>query len=147
MNKVIQGKKYDTQTAKLIGAYETNELENSDVWYREELYQKQNGEFFLTGQGGCKTQYAVPSTTLDFKAGEKLEPLVVEEAEMWCEEHLSGDEYEKIFGMITEDGSRATTYISLPVTLLETLRAQVEGKDESFSEYIEGLILKGLDKE
>ena len=30
MNKVIRGKRYNTETAKLIGTWEANERENSD---------------------------------------------------------------------------------------------------------------------
>ena len=56
MNKVIRGKRYNTETAKLVGTWEANEPENSDFWEKEELYQKRSGEFFLIGQGGAQTQ-------------------------------------------------------------------------------------------
>ena len=56
MNKVIRGKRYNTETAKLVGTWEANEPENSDFWEKEELYQKRSGEFFLIGQGGAQTK-------------------------------------------------------------------------------------------
>lgn len=54
MKKIINGKKYDTDTAKEVG-YSNNGLLSTDIDYIEEtLYQKKTGEFFLYGEGGCK---------------------------------------------------------------------------------------------
>lgn len=80
MNKVIRGKRYNTETAKLVGTWEANEPENSDFWEKEELYQKRSGEFFLIGQGGAQTQYARFSMGGESKPGIELRPIEPEEA-------------------------------------------------------------------
>lgn len=46
MKKIINGKKYDTSTAKYLGEYDFG-YQSSFNWYREELYEKKTGEFFL----------------------------------------------------------------------------------------------------
>lgn len=146
MNKIIRGKRYNTETAQLIGTYEANEPIDSDSWFREELYQKRTGEFFMFGQGGADTQYCIFSKDGKCKAGQTLEPLDTAEAEVWCEEHLTGDEYEAIFGEVEEDGSRSTTCITLPNSLLNTLKSEAQEKDVTFSKYIEKIIVKGMNE-
>jgi len=51
MKKIIDGKKYDIETAMLIGTTEKG-CNCTDYHYTSEvLYQKKNGEFFLFGEG------------------------------------------------------------------------------------------------
>lgn len=147
MNKIVNGKRYNTDSAQLVGVYETNEPEKSDFWCREELYLKRTGEFFLVGHGGAQTGYAIWSVNGNPKPGEELRPLDPSEAEMWVEEHLSGDEYEKLFGEVAEDGSRSTLSITMDSATLAYLREQAQEKNTSLSAYVERLIQKGVDVE
>ena len=49
MKKIINGKKYDTETAEYVDRW-SNDLCHSDVhWCSEELYRKKTSEFFLYG--------------------------------------------------------------------------------------------------
>ena len=58
MKKIINGKKYDTETATKIGEY-SNGYSTSDFHYIDEtLYRKKTGEFFLYGEGGPMTRYS-----------------------------------------------------------------------------------------
>lgn len=58
MKKIINGRKYDTETAKEIG-YWSNGYPCSDFNHCEEtLYLKKTGEYFLYGEGGALTEYA-----------------------------------------------------------------------------------------
>lgn len=71
MKKIINGKKYDTETANAVGAYA-----NSGRWcdfthYEETLYQKRTGEYFLHGEGGPMTKYAVAESQNCWTGGEK----------------------------------------------------------------------------
>jgi hypothetical protein len=55
MEKRIFGRKYNTDTAKLVAFKET---ETQGVGhYAESVYRKRNGEYFFFGRGGAATQY------------------------------------------------------------------------------------------
>lgn len=146
MNKIIKGKRYNTETAELIGTYENNEPEKSDLWVKEELYRKRTGEFFLVCQGGALTEYGIISVNGTDKPGEELDPITAEYAAEWCEENLTGDEYEKIFGSVEEDGSRGTLSVTLPNTLITTLRENAQKEDKKLSAYVEKIIEKEINK-
>lgn len=99
MKKIINGKKYDTETAQQVG-YWTNGARGFG-WMEERLYKKKTGEFFLYGEGGPMTKYAQHQDNLT-TGGEKIEPLTEDMAKLWSENHLDGDEYESIFGEVEE---------------------------------------------
>lgn len=67
MNKLIRGKRYNTETARRVGAHGA-----------EELYTKRSGEFFLAMQ-------------------DEIRPITPEEAAEWGEKYLSPEEYKEIF--------------------------------------------------
>ena len=101
MKKIINGKKYDTNTAEEIGMY-TNGRSSADFsYFCETLYRKRTGEFFLHGHGGASSRYA-QSVGNSLTGGEKILPLTEGEAKSWAEDHLTGDEYEAIFGEVEE---------------------------------------------
>lgn len=101
MKQIINGKKYNTETAA--------ELANHNEYYgsgdfrsmNETLYRKKTGEFFLAGCGGPMTRYA-ESMGHGWISGEKIIPLTVNEAKKWTEQYCSCDEYEAIFGEAEE---------------------------------------------
>lgn len=86
MNKVIRGKKYDTETAEKVAS--TWEINNDTRW--DELYKKKTGEFFLAHH----TRWANES--------ERIQPLTLDEAKEWVEENMDGDDYEALFGKVEE---------------------------------------------
>ena len=47
MKKIINGKKYDTETATSVGEYSSNYACSDYKYYDETLYKKKTGEFFL----------------------------------------------------------------------------------------------------
>ena len=56
MKRIVNGKKYDTETATPFGDYQFSGP--SDFSYvHEELYRKKNGEFFLRGEGDPMLKY------------------------------------------------------------------------------------------
>lgn len=144
MNKVIRGKRYNTESAKLVGTWEANEPENSDFWEKEELYQKRSGEFFLIGQGGAQTQYARFSMGGESKPGVELRPIEPEEASDWAEEHLTADEYEALFGPVAEDGSRGRITLTLLNSTIEIVRREAQRRKMNFNEYLEKLIAQQM---
>lgn len=72
MIKIINGRRYDTAKATLIGEY-WNGLSKSNFNYVEEkLYRKRGGEFFIHGEGGPKTLYCRTVGLHERTSGEKL---------------------------------------------------------------------------
>lgn len=82
MNKIINGRKYDTNTAKEI--FEYTFLDSSSVT----LYRKKTGEFFLF----C----------WDVFGSRSIQPMTEERAKEWLADFASADEYEKVFGHVEE---------------------------------------------
>lgn len=102
MRKIINGKKYDTETAEQLASY-WNELSTSDFRHMtERLFRKKTGEYFLYGEGGPLSKYATRCGGSGFTGGEDIVPLPEQEAKEWAEKHLGCDEYEAIFGEVEE---------------------------------------------
>lgn len=101
MKKVINGKMYNTDTAKEIKSWIRNPNSSwSDFTYLQEtLYQKKTGEYFLHGCGGARTQYRNVCSDGSVSAGEKIIPLSDENAKIWLNEEwkdiLEYDEIQK----------------------------------------------------
>ena len=139
MKKVIKGRTYDTEKASLLGEDSFEYPGNFRHW-RECLYQKRSGEFFLYGYGGPLTQYARSVGQNEWESGEKISPLSYDAAQSWAEEHLDGDEYEKIFGEIEESGEKSTITLSISTSSWEVAKRGASKLDISLSAYIEKLI-------
>lgn len=101
MKKIINGRKYDTETATLIAKWD-NGIYGDFTSVSEELYEKRNGEWFLYGSGGAKTKYAVATGSNSWGGGEGITPLTEDEAKEWAEKHLSVEQYEEIWGPVEE---------------------------------------------
>lgn len=82
MNKIINGRKYDTNTAKKI--CETTGFDNKTIT----LYQKKNGEFFFCHWHTVNEYFIDPTTE--------------EEAKDWVAYNTDADFYESIFGPVEE---------------------------------------------
>lgn len=85
MKKIIEGKKYDTETARLV--IDNNPDYNAIHW--DNLYRKKNGEFFWC----CWTRMQ----------GEKASIIPVTESQAKKEiGRYDGDLYEELFGEVEE---------------------------------------------
>ena len=97
MKKIINGKMYNTDTAKQI-AYWDNGLGFNDFnWKEEAVFRKKTGEYFIFGAGGPMTGYADRVGNM-WASGEDIIPVSESEAKAWCERRLNADEYCRIFG-------------------------------------------------
>ena len=108
MKKVINGTLCDTNTAKKLGEDSYSNPGDSQYWV-ETLYRTKSGKYFLHGEGGAMTKYAVCVAQNEWSGGEKIIPLDLDSAQRWAEEHLDGDEYIRAFG---EPEERTTVMIS-----------------------------------
>lgn len=135
MKKVINGKAYDTKTAKEIAQWE-NEGSWRDFRHMEEtLYQKRTGEFFIYGEGGPATKYAESEGENCWTGGSKIIPLSWEAARKWAEEHLDADKYAEIFE-VEEDDEKTIFSISIPNAVAERARLEAAKAGISLSGYI-----------
>ena len=143
MRKIINGRRYDTATAKLVGEYETGYIGDFD-WVAEKLYLKATGEFFLAGKGGARTRWS--TRTIDgYASGDGILPLTLEEAREWAEEHLSVKEVENLFRSPAdaETGKKIQTF-SLSQTAIAGLKRLAQTCQTSRSDIIEQLVSKAL---
>lgn len=128
MKKIINGRKYDTDTASEVGSW-WNEYPVNDFQYETEtLYRKRNGEFFVFGEGGAMSKYAEARGGSGWSGGSAIVPLSYDKARQWAEEHLDADDYEAAFGEVSEDGDEdAVISVRVPArtrALLDRLAAQ-----------------------
>lgn len=141
MKKIINGKKYDTETAKELACWGNAGSWSDFSHFAETLYQKRTGEFFLYGEGGPASRYAEQVEQNSWSGGEQIIPLDYKAAQEWAEEHLSGDAYEDIFGEVEEDDSRKAVSLSMAASTWEQAKRNASQKGISLSAYIEALIL------
>ncbi len=101
MKKIINGRKYDTNSATLVAS--VNNGNNGDFGHwSESLYIKKNNEFFLYGEGGPMTIYGRELEDNSRGYGESITPLNESEAKAWLEENGDCDIYENYFGIVEE---------------------------------------------
>lgn len=135
MKKIINGKLYNTDTARHIGSWYSN-ITDRLYWVNETLYQKQRGEFFLHGEGGPGSKYAEPSGQGSWSSGEKIIPLSYDAAQAWAEEYLDANAYQAAFGPVEEDDSTVRRLISMPASVEERIKREAAQAGMSFSAYI-----------
>ena len=142
MKKIINGKLYNTDTAKRLGVYANGGSWRDFSHLEEALYQKKTGEYFLHGEGGAMTIYATPEGNNSWSGGSRIMPMTYDEAKEWAEKHLEADEYEAIFGEIVEDDGTGKTVVSISVSAAKWEKAKREAakKGMGISEYIESLL-------
>lgn len=142
MKKIINGKKYDTDTAKEVGSHWNGTDPRDFSWYQETLYEKRTGEFFLYGEGGPMTRYAVSCGQNEWSGSARIIPLDHEAARKWAEKHLSADEYESFFGTVEEDETKRIVTYSLPVSTVEKIKRAASSQGISLSEAVAAAIDK-----
>ncbi|MCT4606211.1 MAG: hypothetical protein N4A64_08940 [Marinisporobacter sp.] len=100
MKMIIKGKMYNTDTAKLVGDYQSEHLSTDAYYYEEELYLKKTGQMFLYGRGMPFSKYGKYYTRIQDCAA--IIPLSTLEAKEWAEKHLHVDDYIELFGEVEE---------------------------------------------
>lgn len=106
MKKIINGKVYNTDTAKQIGYDNDNPTGN----WEETLYQKKTGEFFVqhwdAWNGGC------------------INPISFKDAQKWLEEHGSAEQYAEVFGEPDESGEAITLGLQVSAAAAAKLKQE-----------------------
>ena len=97
MKKIINGRLYDTDTARNIGSWSNNLGAGDFKSCTEVLYQKKTGEYFLYGCGGAMTSYARAAEGGGVTGGSAIFPFSERQAKNWAKTHLSAEEYLELF--------------------------------------------------
>lgn len=89
MERIIKGKRYNTETAKVVAVWTPEDGENRS----ETLYKKNTGEYFLLIAVECA-----------WESSEKIRPLAYEVAKSWGQAKMPEPEYKKEFVSIDSEG-------------------------------------------
>lgn len=102
MKKIINGKLYNTETAKEVGTHKGAWFEEDCYFSEHSLYMKENGEWFLVGKGNSLYCYDKDSYYGELEGGYIIYPISNEEAKVWIEKYMDVDTYIKFFGEVEE---------------------------------------------
>ncbi len=142
MNRVINGSRYDTDTARQLGCSASNCLRSDLSWWEETLYRTKAGKYFIFGEGGPMTRYAKSLGDGSYGYGQSITPVSEEKAREWAENHLDGDSVDRIFGAIAESTARISVF--LPAELVERMDAKCDALHASRAEIIADALRKYL---
>jgi hypothetical protein len=87
MKKIIEGKRYDTETADLVHAWDNGIYGNDFKTCKESLYKTKKGSYFLYGSGGPMSKYAKPTGNNSVGSGSDIIPMSKEDAFEWLASH------------------------------------------------------------
>lgn len=141
MKQIIKNKLYNTETAQYLGCDAGGD--GFGRWC-EELYLKRTGEFFLYGEGGPRTQYAVSNGDNSWSGGDRIIPLSAAAAREWAEKHLDADGYAGIFGMPEEGDETAALNVQIDAALMARLRAMAAEEGITLKDCVTKLLAKEL---
>jgi len=122
MKKIINGKLYDTETAKEIDVISHGDGPRDFNYFCETLYRKRTGEYFIHGKGGPMSRYAEASGQNTWSGGEKIIPLEYKAAAKWGEENMTAEDYQREFGEVSEGEERTVLSISLDTATADRIR-------------------------
>lgn len=124
MYKVINGKKYNSDTAKLLGTW-CAECGSTDFdYFTESLYRSKSGNFFIYGSGNENSPYRQQIEYNTWTGGESIIPISFKQAQKWAEDHLDGEDYEAIFGDADLDSDATLTISAGALKRLKQIQSQ-----------------------
>lgn len=141
MKKIIDGKRYDTSTARHLGSYRTDLSASDSGYYTEDLYVKRTGEFFLYGDGEARSPYHHFDELGGQVGAEDIVPLTYAEAKEWVENYLDADKYEHLFGTASESGPTVQIGVNISKAAAEKLQMLVTERNMSRNILLEQLIM------
>ena len=140
MKKIINGVKYDTETAELMGSHGYSNPRDFR-YFIESLFMTKSGRLFLHGEGGPASIYGKQTGQNSWGGSETIIPMSYAEAQKWVEENLSGDDYERIFGEVDEDDSKKLIPLMINSDLAEKLARYADQTGKKQGEVVEQLLM------
>jgi len=100
MLRIIDGKRYDTETATLICDISPNDFNYDDFRYEStHLYRTGKGTWFIAGEGGPLSRWAQPVGQSGKCRGEGIQIITDEEARDLIEHHGKPEQVEEFFSV------------------------------------------------
>ena len=130
MKRIINNKVYDTNTAMYIGTY-LGDWDDKTKWFREELYKKRTGEYFIYVEGGPESRHGK-----DGQKSEEIKPLNFEEAKHWGKKYLEEIEYMVEFEIDQDDDTMVRLHVKIPASLNDRLELGRSSMGVSKSELV-----------
>lgn len=104
MKAIINGKRFDTETATELAAASSNFSITDFGWWSEKLYRTpRSGAYFLAGEGHARSHYATSYGGGSYGPGERITPMTEGEAFAWAQDRLTADEVLEIFPHLVKD--------------------------------------------
>ena len=104
MKRIIDGKRYNTETATEVADVSPRGFYRGDFrWEDTDLYRTKNGRWFLAGEGGPMSRWARSAGLNSYSGGEGIHVLDADEARALLEQHGETEEIEKYFSAVVED--------------------------------------------
>jgi len=98
MKRIIEGKRYNTDTAQKIASYDNGCGGGDFDCLEETLYHTKAGALFIHGRGGARTWYASSSEGgRCFSSGEDIIPYTKAETKEWLELHHKEEAIERLW--------------------------------------------------
>lgn len=139
MRKIINGRLYDTETAKMVGS-DGRDLSDRLRYTISRLYRKRTGEHFLHEEGGAATRYAHQDELGGWVGGDVITPLPYDRAREWAEGHLDADAYEAEFGPVSEGAGDVPMSLRLPAETARRLREAAARRECTLAELVATLV-------
>lgn len=140
MKKVINGKMYDTKTARFVAGWDNGYYTNDFNYCSEDLYCKRTGEYFIHGEGGAMSIYSESVGNGWTGSGEAIIPISYEDAKKWMEEHTDGEAYEAEFSIVADDDK--ALHITIKSEAWAKINKAVKESGRSIREVVEDAIAK-----
>lgn len=103
MKKIINGRKYDTETAELVASYGYSNVGDFHYW-EEDLYRTKFGNWFIVGSGGPMSMYCESANGNTWGLSNVFKPIDPNDAMEWLEQYAEDTEaLEKYFSKVIED--------------------------------------------
>jgi hypothetical protein len=99
MKAIIDGKRYDTETALCVCDVSPNGFYRGDFRYEDtHIYRTRRGAWFLAGNGGPLSRWARSVGLNGSCSGSGIQPLDADEARAMLEQHALPEVVESHFG-------------------------------------------------
>ena len=96
MEKIINGKTYNTDTANKVGVYQYSH-ESDFTYVYEALYRTKKGQWFIYYEGGAMSKYAKPVGNNNVGGDRGIRLLDEAEVKEWMEQHADAETYQTYF--------------------------------------------------
>ena len=98
MIRIVNGKRYNTETADLLCNISRGSYSRSDFNYDDtDLYVTKNGNFFIAGEGGARSRWAQSVGQNSWGGGEGLRPIDRNDARNLLEQYGTPEQVEQYF--------------------------------------------------